>query len=258
MNYFNAIVLGFVQGLTEFLPISSSGHLILFSNFIGVHFEGIVLEIILHCGTLLSLLFFFNKKIYQIGIDIFFNKKIKYLFFLIIGIFPVCVVGLIFKSFIEKIFDNVTFVGIFLLITGLTLLFSNFFKRKKTIKMNFFTSLIIGFFQVLALLPGISRSGMTISSAIFLGIKPKEAANFSFLMSIPIIFGSMLISIKDIQNFNSNNFELNFLIISFFSSFIFGIISLKVLYNLINTKFFHYFGYYCILIGIFSIIINNF
>ena len=258
MSYFNAIVLGFVQGVTEFLPISSSGHLILFSNFIGVDFEGVALEIILHCGTLLSLLFFFNKKIYQISIDIFLKRKIKYLTFLIIGILPVCLVGLMFKSYIEKIFDNISLVGIFLLITGLTLLFSNLFKRKKIIKMNFLISLIIGLIQVLALLPGISRSGMTISSAIFLGIKPKEAANFSFLMSIPIIFGSMLISIKDIQSLNSNNFELNFLIISFFSSFVFGIISLKVLYNLLNTKFFHYFGYYCIFIGISFIIINNF
>ena len=121
MSYLNAIVLGFVQGVTEFLPISSSGHLILFSNFIGVDFEGVALEIILHCGTLLSLLFFFNKKIYQICIDIFLKRKIEYLTFLIIGILPVCLVGLMFKSYIEKIFDNISLVGIFLLITGLTL-----------------------------------------------------------------------------------------------------------------------------------------
>ena len=257
MNYFDAILLGFVQGVTEFLPISSSGHLILISNLLGINFKGVVFEIILHCGTLLSLMFFFNKKIYQLSLDTFIKKDIKYLTFLITGIIPVAIIGLIFKSDIEKIFDNSNLVGFFLMLTGLILLLSKWFKRKKTINLNYSTSIIIGFFQILALMPGISRSGMTISSAIIFGIKPKEAANFSFLMSIPIILGSMFISINDIQGLDLNYFEKNFLIISFISSFVFGLLSLKILYNLLNTKFFYYFGYYCILIGFISIIINN-
>ena len=254
MNYFDAIILGFVQGITEFLPISSSGHLLIVSNLLGINFKGIVFEVIVHFGTLFSLIFFFRYKIFVLLRKIFIQFDLKSLNNYIIAILPIGIFGVLFKSNIEKIFNNHELVGFFLIFTGFILFFSQKFKKNIKSTINFKNSLKIGLFQILALMPGISRSGITISIGMMLGIKPKEAANFSFLISIPIILGSSIISINDIQYLNLSVFEIQFLIISFISSFIFGTLSLKILYNIINANIFHYFGYYCIIIGIISLI----
>jgi len=254
MNYFDSIILGFVQGVTEFLPISSSGHLLIVSNLLGISFDGVFFEVIVHFGTLFSLMFFFRIKIFDLLRKIFFQFHYKLLNNYIIAILPICFFGILFKSNIEKIFNNLEFVGFFLIFNGIVLFFSQKFRKNTNNSINFKNSLIIGFFQILALMPGISRSGLTISIAIMLGIKPKDAANFSFIVAIPIILGSSIISINDIQYLNLSSFEIQFLIISFIFSFIFGILSLKILYNIINSNIFHYFGYYCIIIGIISLI----
>jgi len=254
VNYFDAIILGFVQGITEFLPISSSGHLLIVSNLLGINFKGIVFEVIVHFGTLFSLIFFFRYKIFVLLRKIFIQFDLKSLNNYIIAILPIGIFGVLFKSNIEKIFNNHELVGFFLIFTGFILFFSQKFKKNIKSTINFKNSLKIGLFQILALMPGISRSGITISIGMMLGIKPKEAANFSFLISIPIILGSSIISINDIQYLNLSVFEIQFLIISFISSFIFGTLSLKILYNIINANIFHYFGYYCIIIGIISLI----
>ena len=253
MNYFDAIILGFIQGVTEFLPISSSGHLLIVSNLLGISFDGVIFEVIVHFATLFSLIFFFRIKIFDLLKKIFIQSNYKLLINYIIAILPIGVIGILFKSNIEKIFNNHELVGYFLIFTGIILFFSQRFKKNTNNSINFRNSITIGFFQILALMPGISRSGITISIAMMLGIKPKDAANFSFLVAIPIILGSSIISINDVQHLNLNSFEVQFLIISFISSFFFGTLTLKLLYNIINANIFHYFGYYCIFVGIISL-----
>ena len=246
MTIIEAIFLGIIQGLTEFLPVSSSGHLVIVQSVLGVVRPGNEFEILVHIGTLMSVLVVFKTDILELLIDMRSKNTQKYILYIIIGTVPAVFMGLGYKSFIESLFNNLKTVGSALIFTGLVL-FSSQFSVKKDLKPSIYTAFLIGCAQAIAIIPGISRSGMTISMALFLGFLPKEAARFSFLLAIPVISGAGILTMIDL---NENNYEFMLTgMIGMFSSFLVGFFALKWLIGWLKKGKIYYFGIYCVLIG---------
>ena len=192
MDILKVIILGIVQGLTEFLPVSSSGHLVLAAELLNFHEEGVAFEVFVHLGTLLSVLIVFRNDVFKMIKAPFqflssrfeYKETKQYLLwdlYIIVGTIPAAIIGLSFKSKIEAAFSNILLVIVMLAITGTILLISRFMPKKNQ-EMTLLKSLLIGVSQAFAILPGISRSGSTIVTGIFLGIDKEKAARFSFLM----------------------------------------------------------------------------
>ena len=252
------IILGLIQAITEFLPVSSSGHLRIAEYFLNFNFENILsFEIALHFGTFLATCLIFRKDIINTIKGFFLGlKDFKYssehdeyfriAIMVIIASIPVAIAGL----FLEKYLNNfpINRIGLNLIITGSMLLLT---RKTDTIavKRDVFTTtyynvFMIGIAQALAVFPGISRSGMTISVALFMGLNRDFAGRFSFLISLPAIFGALLLSLKDLKDFN-----ISYAVIGLVTSFIFGIIALKFLLLFLKQgKLFH-FGFYCLIVG---------
>ena len=251
MTIFEAALLGIIQGFTEFLPISSSGHLVIGQKVLGISVAGNVFEIVVHLGTLVSVLIVFWTDIWQLLTSLKSMPTQKYILALLIGTLPAAVIGFLFKDVISEAFENIKVVAITLMITGIVLLTTNFIKIKlKDISIS--RSLLIGIAQAMAIVPGISRSGMTISLGMHLGIAPDKAARFSFLLAIPAIVGAGLLTGLDIMESGVPTLPWTILIIGFLSSLLIGWISLKWLLGLIKSGKFHWFGVYCIFIGLIS------
>ena len=179
MQIFEIIILGIIQGITEFLPISSSGHLVIAQYILGITSPGNTLEVLFHFGTLLSIFFVFYSDIKSIILKLNTKKNQSFIICIVIATIPAAFVGLFFKEYLLLFFSNVHLVGFALCITGFILILSRGFKNQHK-SISFYFSLIIGLFQALAIIPGISRSGSTISISMFMGVSPKEAARFSF------------------------------------------------------------------------------
>ena len=250
MSVFEIIILGILQGLTEFLPVSSSGHLVIAQYILDIEYSGNTIEILFHIGTLGSVLFIFFNDIKNIFIA--YDKNLKLLFYICIATLPGVIIGLTFKSQIELLFDNLIYVGFSLCFTALILIISSKTKVKNS-KHTIFSSVIIGFAQAVAILPGISRSGMTISIALLLGFSPKESARFSFLLSIPIIIGAGLVGLT--SNNSLSIFPIELIIVAIFISFLTGVIALKFLLRILEFGKFYIFGIYCFFIGLAIIIL---
>jgi len=233
----NEIILAIIQGLTEFLPISSSGHLAIFSNFFSE--VNISFYILMHFSSLLAVLLFLRKEIKKI-----FSENKKYLIYIVIGILPAGIFGFLFKDFIERTFSSLLYISIGFFLTSIFLFLTKIKIKEK--KINLKNSFFVGIFQVLALFPGVSRSGITISSAKIFGIKNKESFNFSFLMFIPLVIGALFIDIYEAGFSLSLNFLVPF-IICFFVSYL----SLTFLNKILKKSNLWIFGIYCFLIGIF-------
>ncbi len=247
MNIFYIIILGIIQGLTEFLPISSSGHLEIFKNLFGMQKGDLFLTLILHAGTLLAVLIFFYKEILNL-FKSFSYKKNPTLYFIIIANIPTAIIGFI----IEKKYSHLSslwFIGIMLIFTAVILLMIKKFQNAKedlTAKKSF----TIGIAQGLAALPGISRSGSTIATSLFLKVKKEKAFAFSFIISIPAILGANLYKMIEISKTPSKmTIPIFHLICGFIAAFLVGWACLFILKKLIQSKKFHYFGYYCLIIG---------
>lgn len=258
MDYFESILLGIVQGLTEFLPISSSGHIEISKVILGNSFdpkEGLLLTIILHFATALSTLFFFRKDIIDIFKGLFtkkWNDSKKFSLSILISMIPAAVVGLAYEDFINSLFNgNLILVGTMLYVTALLLFLSDFLKLKQN-EITYKNSFIIGLAQAFAILPGISRSGATIATSIIIGIDREKAARFSFIMVIPLIFGSMFKSIID-YDLTFENYNIFNLILGFSSAFITGLLACKWMIRLVKNSKLYYFSIYCCIVG--SIII---
>ena len=261
-SIFAAILLGIIQGLTEFLPVSSSGHLEI-TTFILEHFgseglpeENILMTVMLHAATALSTLFIFRDEVAQIfrGLLQFkWNEEFRFSLKIIISMVPAAVVGVLFDEQIDALFGGrILLVGSMLIVTGLLLFVAD--KAKNTTQsVSFGQSLIIGIAQAIAILPGISRSGATISTSVILGIDREKAARFSFLMVVPLIFGKMA---KDILSGDmaSESAALIPLIAGFVAAFITGLIACKWMISLVKKSQLKYFSYYCYTIGILAII----
>lgn len=247
MTLFEAIILGIIQGITEFLPISSSGHLVLGQEMMGVNTPGNILEIVTHMGTLLSVIFVFWKDLIQIIKSIQKSDTQKYIFYLFMGTLPAVVVGLGGKDTISKLFDSVQMVSGGLIFTGTVLLITRKLKEKQE-RLNWKRGTLIGLAQAIAIIPGISRSGMTICTSLALGISGKDAAKFSFLLAIPAISGAGLLTALD-MGVGATPIPVPQLIAAFTSSLAVGYISLKWLLGLLESGKFYRFGYYCITVG---------
>lgn len=251
MTIFEAALLGIIQGLTEFLPISSSGHLVIGQKMLGISVAGNVFEVVVHLGTLVSVLIVFWTDIWQLIKSFKSTPTQKYILALAIGTLPAAIAGILFKDIILEAFENIKVVAITLMITGIILLTTKFIKIKlKDISIS--RGLLIGIAQALAIVPGISRSGITISLGMHLGIAPEKAAKYSFLLAIPTIAGAGLLTGLDLVESSEPTLPLSVLIVGFVSSLLVGWISLKWLLGLIRSGKFHWFGVYCIIVGLLS------
>ena len=228
-NYLEVLILSVIQGISEFLPVSSSAHLIIFSNIIDFSNQSLIFDVGLHLGSLLAILFYFRKELLNITND----KKLFNL--LLIGSIPLILVGYIFYSTgIIDSFRNLKIIAWTTLIFGLLMYFADTFKIEKKFEKNLTIKniLIIGIMQILALIPGVSRSGITITAGRFLNFDRHDSTKISFYLSIPALMGASVLSLKDAVN---ENVEFNFfLIISIILSFIFSYLTIK--YFLIYTK----------------------
>lgn len=273
MDIIQAIIIGITQGLTEFLPVSSSAHLVFVPEILKVQ-SSLAFDTILHIGTLVAVAaYFWNDIIHMLKsffsslIDIprgQFRKGLqedqfkKLAWFIIIGSIPAGLAGIFFKDFFESLFNNVTAVGFFLIITGFLLLGSEMMSRRVSDKtglkkMTVKNSLIIGTAQALAIAPGISRSGATISAGLFLGLERELAARYSFLLSIPAILGAALVQAKDITSVLDINTAAA--IAGFLAAAISGYIAIKIVLKLIEERNLLIFAYYCWIVGPLAIIL---
>ena len=251
MTFIEAIILGVTQGLTEFLPISSSGHLVIMQHLLKIQSSGNEFEVLVHIGTLGSILVVFFHDLKRLFSDFKSKQNRLYIFYLLIASIPAAIAGIFFKDNFESLFDNHYFVSKALMFTGLILILSYFFKPKNK-KFNFSSSIIIGFFQALAIIPGISRSGMTISFALLLGINAKDAAKFSFLMAIPVVGGAGFLTFLD--SYENFSIPASQAFAALISSFLVGIFALRWLIKWLGRGKLHYFGFYCFIASFFSII----
>lgn len=260
MNELVALLLGVVQGLTEFLPVSSSGHLELAKALFQADFvakESLLFTITLHGATALSTLVFFRKDIGFIFKELLSFKASPSFYFslhIIISMIPAVIVGLFLEDLITQLFDqNILLVGAMLLLTGVLLGLAD--RAKSTLKdINAKSAFIIGLLQAVALLPGISRSGATIATAVLLGIDKEKAARFSFLMVVPLIVGSMAKSILDADSIEADTSLLP-LIIGFIAAFFTGLAACKWMINIVKKAQLKYFSWYCFIIGTLALIL---
>ena len=259
MEIIDAIILGIVQGLTEFLPVSSSGHLELGKAILGDNSlpkESLLFTVVLHFATALSTIVIFRKDILDIikGILKFeWNEDLQFLSKIVISMIPAVIVGLFFEEQLEALFNgNILLVGIMLIITAILLFLAD--RAKDTNKsVTFSNAFVIGISQAIAMLPGISRSGATISTSVLLGNDKTKAARFSFLMVVPLIFGKIA---KDILGgeitYDSANFTT--LGIGFIAAFVAGLFACKWMIALVKQSKLTYFSIYCIIVGLIAII----
>ena len=256
MNFFIAIFLGLVQGITEFLPISSSGHLVLFEHIFKVEMDYTFLNVILHFATLLAVCWFYRKKL----VDIIKKPFSKTTLQLIIATIPAVVFVVLCNGFIEEKLSSLLFVGIGFLATAVLLFLGELFykKTKQFYSINNKNSFLMGIAQAFAIFPGLSRSGTTLSFGLASGIKKDEALDFSFLMSVPIILGSLCYEIfaKNVNYMNYAPTDILFIILSFFVAFFAAILGIKFMQKIVNKMKLIYFIPYLIIIGIVSIVIS--
>lgn len=258
MDFIDSIILGIIQGLTEFLPVSSSGHLELGKAILGdqsVPKESLLFTVVLHFATALSTIVVFRKDIWSIlkGILKFeWNDDLQFASKIAISMIPAVIIGVFFEKELEQLFgDNIMLVGCMLLVTALLLFLAD--KAKDTQKkVSFSNAFIIGVSQAIAMLPGISRSGATISTSVLLGNDKTKAARFSFLMVVPLIFGKIA---KDILSGDLTYDSANFLPLSagFIAAFVAGLFACTWMISLVKKSKLSYFAIYCSVIGIVAI-----
>jgi undecaprenyl-diphosphatase len=254
-----AIILGIVQGLTEFLPVSSSGHLEIAKAMLGnsdLAKQSMLMTVVLHFATALSTVVIFRKEIVDIFKGLFqfkANEQTTYSLKIILSMIPAAVVGVFFDDIIEGFFNGkLLLVGVMLLVTGFILFVANRARNTKK-HVGFTGAIIIGVAQAIAILPGISRSGATISTAVILGVDREKAARFSFLMVVPLILGKMA---KDVlsDEFSVAGGNSAGLIVGFFAAFITGLFACKIMIAVVKRSKLTYFSIYCFLVGSIAII----
>jgi undecaprenyl-diphosphatase len=252
-SLFKVIILAVIQGVTEFLPVSSSGHLVLSKHFLGLEsVHGATLEIVLHSGTLVSILVFYWRQIGQILSGVFKGERdaIRFVLLLVLGCIPAIIFVFTAGDQLQEAFFHPRFVSCMLMITGLFLIASHFAKPGKT-SINWRSGILIGIAQAFAMLPGISRSGSTIGIARFLGVEPKQAAEYSFLMSAPLLAGASFLALLDIaQHGNTSGSSGLELTVGFVISAVVGYFSIKWLVSLLQRGRFWRFGIYCLIVGV--------
>jgi undecaprenyl-diphosphatase len=267
MDILKAVFLGIIQGLSEFLPISSSGHLVIAEYMLDFNIGGLAFEVFVHFGTLLAVLWVFRKDIVQLVLNIpsIFRlnsatlpaEKRHYArlgLFIIIGSLPAAVIGLFFEDAIEQIFESHLIALIMLFITGV-IVWSSRYTRETKQDLNAFQAFLIGLAQAFAILPGISRSGSTIVTGLWLGIPRDLAARFSFLLSTPVIFGASLLKTKDVLTTPLPVKELWLVIAASIAAMISGYFAILWLLDIIKKQKLEWFGIYCMIVSLIGLIL---
>jgi undecaprenyl-diphosphatase len=259
MTIIDAIILGIVQGLTEFLPVSSSGHLEIANAILGdgnIPSESMLMIVVLHAATALSTITVFRKDILNIIKGLFQfknNDEFKFSLNVVVSMIPAAAVGVLLDKQIEAFFGGqIMLIGAMLLVTAILLIFAD--KAKSTDKkVGIGHAVIIGISQAIAILPGISRSGATISTSVLLGIDREKAARFSFIMVLPLILGKMAKDVLD-GAFNDTSGSMMTYVVGFIAAFITGILACTWMIKLVKKSKLKYFAFYCAIIGITALI----
>lgn len=256
MSFWDALLLGLVQGVTEFLPVSSSGHLALFTALLGADGlpkENLLFALLVHAATALATIIVFRKDIREITQGLFQknnNQSRLFVGYIVVSMIPAVVVGVFFEDHITTLFgENLALVGAMLCITALLLFFTDRAPEKKQ-PITFKIALLIGFAQAIAILPGISRSGATIATALLIGAARPEAARFSFLMVIPLIFGSMAKKLLDTGATGFGSVDALPLVVGFVAALVSGVVACTWMIALVKRSKLSYFAVYCIIIGV--------
>lgn len=244
MNIFQAIILGVVQGLTEFLPVSSSGHLVITQKLFGFGEPPIFFDILVHVATLSALLVFFLKDLKHLN-----NNLIKTI---VIGSIPTMLIGLVLNQNKHALFNSLPIVGFGLIVTSIFLFSTYWLAEKNRLKISVLDALVVGTMQGLAIIPGISRSGATIVTSLWLGLRQDQAFRFSFLLSVPAIVGAQLLELKDISTLSINPLPL---LIGFSAAFITGFFALSLLKSILTHNKLHLFGFYTLLVSLATLLV---
>ena len=253
-NIFETAFLGLIQGLTEFLPVSSSGHLVIFQDLMGIKEAGLTLDVFLHTGTLMAVIIVFRSDIMRLFkgfLATFTGKEDKFkktAWLIVLANIPAGLAGILLKDRIELLFTSSSYAYFFLIITGVILFTGKFFKKEKTdlTQITLITALAIGIAQMMAILPGISRSGITITAAMIMGMKREDAARFSFLLMLPAVAGATFLEMMDMAELGISYIPLA---AGFTVSLLSGYAAIKMLMGIIKRYQLHYFAYYCVIAG---------
>lgn len=286
MSIFKAIILGIVQGLTEFLPVSSSGHLAIMKNLLHVETEtGVLFDVLLHCATLIAVLVVMYRDVFKLIVDFcgivrdvainigrFFSNLTsihkkpyiviastsyrKFVVMLIISTIPTGILGIVLSDIVESASMALLVPGICLIATGIILFLSDLLKegRKKPKNANYGDAFVVGVSQGVATLPGLSRSGVTITACLLCGFDRKFAVKYSFIMSMPAILGAMILEIKDIGGTSLGGSEIAAYIIGMITAAVVGFFAIRIMLNLVMNRYFKYFAFYCLGVGAISVI----
>jgi len=257
VTHLEAALLGIVQGLTEFLPISSSGHLVAFQQFLGIEESQLLFDIVVHLGTMSALILIYGRDLARLISSLapprFYpgnreqqKKDLRFVLMLIIASVPTALLGMYMSQISEQLFSSLLVAGIGLIVTGF-MLYSTTVQASRKDDLRSGQAFMVGVAQGLAIIPGVSRAGATISTAVFFGVDQMSAARFSFILSIPAIFGAIL---HEFLTLGANNFIIGFEALTGFTcSLIVGYFALILLFKLIGKGKFHMFAYYCWALG---------
>ncbi len=270
MEWFEAVILGLIQGLTEFLPVSSSGHLTIFKEIFGVDTGDLTFEVAVHAATVLSTLVAFRKEIWDIVCGVLkfqYNSQTQYFLKICLSMIPVFIVGVFFKDYVEGIFGaGLLVVGSMLLLTAVLLMLGEYLSNRQARKaeqsgaeagkeVGYKEAFIIGLAQSIAVLPGLSRSGTTISTGLMLGVKKSAVAQFSFLMvMIPILGEAFLELIGGEFSAAASGISVGSLIAGFLTAFVSGYIACRWMINIVRKAKLHYFSIYCVIAAVFCFV----
>lgn len=268
MNEIQSLLLGLVQGLTEYLPVSSSGHVAILSHFFGLDGESsLMFTIMVHVATVLSTLVILRKEIWALLVGIFdtkaplWNAERRYAAAIVVSMIPVGIVGLFFKEKVEEVFGSGLFiVGVCLLVTAALLTFSYYARPRQKEEIGIWDAFVIGLAQAAAVMPGLSRSGSTIATGLLLGNKKECLAQFSFLMVIPPILGEALLDVlkalKGTGEAAATVIPASAYVIGFLAAFISGCVACKWMINLVKKGKLVYFGIYCAIVGVLCMVLS--
>ena len=263
MSWLEALILGLVQGLTEFLPVSSSGHLAIGRELLGVEASGdLVFEVTVHAATVLSTIVVFRKEIWKLLQGLFrfkMNDETDYVLKILVSMIPVFVVGMFFKDYVEDMFASLMVVGVALIVTALLLFFSDFASKRAQAEnsacngISWWQAFVVGIGQALAVIPGLSRSGTTISTGLICGVRRDVMAQFSFLMVLVPILGEAFLDVVggDMAASTIGSFPL---LVGFLAAFVSGLFACKVMIALVRRARLSWFALYCAIVGILVLI----
>ncbi len=266
MEWFEAILLGLVQGLTEFLPVSSSGHLAIGREILGVQAsDDLVFEVVVHAATVLATIVVFRKQIWKLLCGLFkfkYNDETDYIFKICVSMIPIFIVGVFFKDWVESLFSSLMVVGVALMVTACLLFFSDRFAARRSSDavaarggISYLQALIIGIGQAFAVVPGLSRSGTTISTGLLCGVRREDVAQFSFLMVLVPILGEALLDLVG-GDMAASSVGSGALLLGFISAFVSGVFACRVMIAIVKKAKLKWFALYCLVVGALVVAFN--